>query len=113
MLSAVCSIYLNLMTTVGTAVTAAAVVTAGMSLTVMMVVVVTLGFGVVIKTVCKEGLHCFICITVNTAEKLDACLCQSHLRTAADAAANEDGCIQCRKKSSQCAVAAAVGIYYF
>ena len=38
----------NLMATVGTAVTAAAVVSAGMSLTVVMVVVVTLGFGVIV-----------------------------------------------------------------
>ena len=38
----------NLMATVGTAVTAAAVVSTGMSLTVVMVVVVTLGFGVIV-----------------------------------------------------------------
>ena len=38
----------NLMVTVGTAVTAAAVVSAGMSLTVVMVVVATLGFGVIV-----------------------------------------------------------------
>ena len=82
------------MTTVGTAVTAAAVVTAGVSFTVVMVVVVTLGFGVIVQIVYKEGLYCLVSITVDTAEKLDACLCQSHLRTAADAAANEDVCIQ-------------------
>ena len=103
----------NLMATVGTAVTATAVVTAGMSLTVMMVVVVTLGFGVVIKTVCKESLHCFICITVNTAEKLDTGTGKRHLSTATDATANEDICIQHRKKPCQCTVAATVGIYYF
>ena len=39
---------LFLMATVGTAVAAAAVVSAGMSLTVVMVVVVALGFGVIV-----------------------------------------------------------------
>ena len=101
------------MTTVRTAITAAAVVSAGMSLAVVMVVVVTLGFGVIVQAVCKECLHCLVRITVDTTEKLDACLCQSHLRTAADATANEDVCIQRRKKSCQGAVAATVGIYYF
>ena len=87
------------MTTVGSAVTAAAVVSAGMSLTVVMVVVVTLGFGIIVQAVCKECLRCLVRITVDTAEELDARLCQSHLRTTADAAANKDVCIQRRKKS--------------
>ena len=101
------------MATVRTAVTAAAVVSAGMSLTVVMVVVVTLGFGIIVQTVCKECLHCFVRITVDTAKELNTCLGKCHLRTAADAAANEYVCIQRRKKPCQCAVAATVGIYYF
>ena len=107
------NVFVDLMTTVGTAVTAAAMGTTGVSITMVMVVVVTLGFGIIVQAVCKECLHCFVRITVDTAEKLDARLCQSHLCTAADAAANEYFCIQRRKKSRQCAVAAAVGIYHF
>lgn len=87
------------MATVGTTVTAAALGTTGVAFAMVMVVVVTLGFGIIVQAVCKECLHCLVRITVDTAEELDAGLGKCHLRTAADAAANEYVCIQCRKKS--------------
>ena len=87
------------MTTVGTAVTAAAMVATGVAFAVMMVVVVALSIRIKIQTSADKGFYCFVRITTYTAIQLNTSLCQSHLRTAADAAANKDICIQRRKKS--------------
>ena len=80
---------------------------------VMMVVVVALSIRIEIQTSTDKGFYCFVCITAYAAIQLDASLCQSHLRTAADAAANKDICIQRRKESGQGTVSAAVGVKNF
>ena len=111
--SAGVSVFVDLMATVRTAVTAATVRTTGVVLAVVMVVVIAFGFGVIVQAVGEEGRYSFVCITVDAAVQLDACLSKCRLRTAPDAAANEDVCLQCRKKSCQGTVSAAVGIYNF
>ena len=93
-------------------VAAAAVVAAGMALAMVMVVVVALDIGVKGQIAGKQGFHRSVCIAGHTAEEPDACCCQGHLGTAADAAADQNICIQGGQNPRQGAVAAAVGIHH-
>lgn len=102
-----------LMTAVSAAVTAATVIAAGVAHSVMMVVVVALSIRIKIQASINKCLHSLVRITAYTAIQLNTSLSQSHLCTATDAAANENICVHHGKKSCQCTVAAAVGIYHF
>ena len=75
------------------AVASAAVVAAGVAFAVVMIGVVALSIRIKIQASTDKGFYCLVCITAYTAIQLDTSLCQSRLRTAADAAANEDVCI--------------------
>ena len=101
------------MAAMATAVVAsAAVVAAGMLLSVM-VVVIAFCIRVIGKCSGDIGSNCVVCVTADTAEQLDARLSKGHLSAAADAAADENSNAELGKQACQCAVAASVGIYYF
>ena len=90
----------------------AAVISAGMLLS-MMVVVVALYVGIKSKRTAKQCFDCGIRRATNTAVKFDSCLCQCHLCSAADAAANKSINTERRKKSCQCSVTATIGVNHF
>ena len=90
----------------------AAVISAGMLLS-MMVVVVALYVGIKSKRTAEQCFDCGIRRATNTAVKLDSCLCQCHLCATADAAANKCVNAERGKKSCKCSVTATVGIHYF
>ena len=94
---------MKLVAAVGTA----AVVAAGVAFTVM----VAADVGIVIQVACQECLHSIVSIAGNAAVELDACLSQSHLSAAADAAADQDVNAAAKEEASQGAVAAAVGVH--
>ena len=91
---------------------AAAVVTAGVTLA-MMVVVIALHIGIKAKCASQQVGNCCICITAAAAVQCDACLCQCHLCAAANTAADQHICMQGAQHACQRAVTAAVGIHYF
>ena len=89
---------------------ATAVFTASVILAVMMVMVVTFGIGIISKVPCNKALYRFVCISVDTAIELNACLGKCHLCAAANAAADQHICIELGKKPCECAMSASVGI---
>jgi len=89
---------------------ATAAFTAGVILAVMMVVVVTFGIWIIRKVPCNKTLYCLVCISVDAAIELNACLGKRHLRATANAAADQHIYIEPGKKARKCAVAAAIGI---
>ena len=97
-----------------TAVTAAAVIAAGMTFTVMMLtMMIALHIGIVCQNTCQECFYCSVCIAGNTAEQLDTGCRQSHLGTTTDTAANQNIRLQGLQYASQSTVSTAVGIHYF
>ena len=93
-------------------VTSAAVVTAGVLLSVM-VVVVAFCIGVVGKCSGDTSNNSIVRVSANTTEQLDACLGKSHLGTAANASADENINAEIGKQACQCAVTASVGVNDF
>ena len=91
---------------------AAAVFTANVLLTVMMVMVVTFCIGIIRKVPCNKALYCLVCISVDTAIELNPCLCKCHLCAAANAAADQHIYIEPGKKTGKGTVSASVGIDY-
>ena len=94
-------------------VAAAAVVTAGVTFSVMVVMVAALDIGIIAKISGQEVCNRCIRITANTAVKLDTGLLESHPGTAADAAADQHIRIQAGQKTCQSTVAAAAGVHHF
>ena len=90
----------------------ATVISAGMPLTVM-VVVVAFYVGIKSKRTAKQCFDCGVRGAADTAVKLDSCLCQCHLCATANAAANKCVNAECRKHSCQCSVTASIGINNF
>ena len=92
-----------------TAAAAAAMGATGMT-TVVVVVMIALHVGIVSNVTCQQCFHRIVRLTANTAKQTDTRLCQCHLCTATDAAANQNihaiGC----QKACQRTVTAAVGI---
>lgn len=92
----------------------AAVIAACMGLIPMLViVVVTMHIRIERKRACNKRVYRFIRITADTAVKLNSRLCESHLRTAADTAANKSVRFECREHAGKRAVTGAVCINYF
>ena len=89
------------------AVRTAAVITTGMAFAVM----VAADVGIVVQVAGQECFHSVIGIAGNTAVELDAGLRQSHLRAAADAAADQNVNTAVEQEICQSAVTAAVGIH--
>ena len=101
----------GLMSTPAAVVLAATTVfTTSVILAVMMVMVVTFGIGIISKVSCNKALYRLVCISVDTAIELNACLGKCHLRTAANAAADQHIDIELGKKARKCAVSAAIGV---
>ena len=94
-------------------VTATAVITAGMTFAVMMVMMVALNIGIKAQIASQEVCDCCIGVTAAAAVKLNTSLGQSHLGTTTDTAADQNICIECAQNTCQSAVAAAIGVYYF
>ena len=90
----------------------ATVISAGMPLTVL-VVVVARYVGIKSKRTAKQCFDCGVRGAADTAVKLDSCLCQCHLCATADAAANKSINTKRRKKSCQCSVTATIGVNHF
>ena len=88
-------------------VTAATMVTAGVLLSVM-VVVIAFCIGVIGKGSGDTGSNRIVCISADTAEQLNTCLGKSHLGAAANTSANEDINAEAGKQPCQCAVTASV-----
>ena len=93
--------------------TAAAVIAAGMALAMVMVVMIALDIGIECQLAGNERFHCCVRIAGNAAVQLDARRSQCHLRTTADAAADQNICIQSGQDTCQRAVSAAHGIDNF
>ena len=74
-----------------------------------MVVVVAMSIRVIDQTACHIICYYAVRTAGNAAKQLDACLCQSHLRTGADAAAENDVDAMLEQEADQCAVALPVG----
>ena len=89
-------------------VAAASVITAGMTLAVT--VVTAHDIRIVVQLTGEEGRNCFICTACDTAVQLNASLIERHLRTAADAAADQCVNLIGCEKAGECAVSAAVGV---
>ncbi len=89
---------------------ATAVFTASVILAVMMVMVVTFGIGIISKVTCNKALYRLVCISVDTAIELNACLGKCHLCAAANAAADQHIDIELGKKTGKCAMSASVGV---
>ena len=96
-----------------TAVAAAAMVTAGVAFAmVVLAVMVALDVGIESQLALCQSLGCCVSTAGNTTVQGNACCCQRHLGTAADAAADQCVCIQCGQHTGQGTVAAAVGIHH-
>ena len=94
-----------------TAVTAfAAMVSANMTFTMMVVVMIALDIGIEFQLSFQECCYCCICVTGNSTIQLNTSLGQCHLCTTANATANQHICVQCRENTGQCAMTAAVGV---
>ena len=91
---------------------ATTVFTTSVILAVMMVMVVAFGIGIISKVPCNKALYRLVSISVDTAIELNACLGKCHLRTAANAAADQHIYIELGKKAGECAMSAAIGIDY-
>ena len=74
-------------------------------------VVVATDVGVIIQVACQECLHSIVSITGNAAVELDASLSQSHLGTAADAAADQHINAAAKEEAGQSTVTAAIGVH--
>lgn len=79
---------------------------------VVLAMVIALYVGIVCKLACQQCLDSCVCITGNTAEKLDPRILQGHLSAAANAAADENVCIENLQNASQCAMPLTAGTYY-
>ena len=77
----------------------------------LMVVVVALDARIIAEIVRKIRLDRCIARTADTAEKPNACICESHLSTAADPAADQYRYVLLREKSRKCSVTASVRIH--
>jgi len=94
-------------------VAAAAVIAAGMTFAMLMVVMTATDIGVEGQDTCQViGNRC-VCIAGAAAVELNTCLCQCHLGTAADATANQNICVQGAQHTCQSTVTAAVGVDNF
>ena len=91
---------------------ATTVFTTSVILAVMMVMVVTFGIGIISKVPCNKALYRFVCISVDTAIELNACLCKCHLCTAANAPADQHIYIELGKKAGECTMSASIGVEY-
>lgn len=92
------------------AVTSAAVIAAGMTFAMMMVVMIAADIGIVCQLSGQESLHRIVSVTGDTAKKLNARVGQRHLRATADAAANQDLRAHAAQQASQGPMTAAAGI---
>ena len=88
---------------------------AGMSLavSVMLIVMIAYSIGIEGKLTGDICLHSIICTAGNSAEQLDACLCQRYFSAAAYAAAYEDVHMPFAEKACQSTVAAACSLNDF
>ena len=93
-------------------VAAATVVTAGMAFAVV-VMVIAADIGVKAQIAGQEISNSCIGIACAATVKLDASLCQCHLGTAADTAADQYVCMEAVQQACQGTVTAAVGIDHF
>ena len=87
------------------------VIPARMPLAVMMPVVVTAGIGVIFQCSFRKSFYSSISIALNSCIKLDSGIGKSHLRTHANASANQSISLNRLQKSCKSSVAAAVGRY--
>ena len=93
-------------------VAAAAVIAAGVTFTMVMVVMVALDIGVEAEITGQViGNRC-VGITGTAAVELNTGLCQCHLGTAADAAADQNICVQTAQHTCQSTMTAAVGVHH-
>ena len=105
-------ILLLIAATVTTAiVSATSVVTASMlAFTVVVVVMIAFDLGIKIQFIREQGIHGFVTRTSNAAKELDARVCKSHLRAAANTAADKNRNVLRRKESCKRTMPAAVCI---
>ena len=78
----------------------------------MVAVMIALNIGVEIQLSFQEGPDSGIRIAGHAAVQLDSGRCQRHLGTAADAAADQNFCLQSSQETGQSAMAAAVGVHH-
>ena len=86
----------------------AAVVAAGVTRAVRVVVMIAARLGVITERTVEQRLHRRVRAAAHASVKPDAGLRERRLRTAANAAANDHIGVMGREKARQCAVAAAV-----
>jgi hypothetical protein len=90
----------------------AAVTTTGVSFfTMFVVVVIASNLGIEVQLIRKQCVNRIVTRTADTAEKLNARTRKSHLRTASNAATDQNRHTLLRKESRKCSVTASVCIH--
>ena len=77
----------------------------------LVIVMAALYIGVIVEVACQECRYCRVAVAADAAVQTDARLCQCHLCTAADAAADQHICADGRKQAHQCAVSLTVCVH--
>ena len=93
------------------AVTAAAMLTAVVTFTMVVVMMVALHIGVICQLVVQKSLYSRIRVAADTTIQLDAGSSQCHLRSAANTTTDQHIRIQCGQYTGPSAMAAALGVY--
>ena len=90
----------------------AAVTAAGVSFfAVLVIVMIASDLGVEVQFICKQSIYRLVARAADTAEKLNARTRKSHLRTASNAATDQNRHTLLRKESRKCSVTASVCIH--
>ena len=79
---------------------------------VFVIVMIAFDLGVEVQFICEQSVYCPVARAANSAEKLNACICESHLSTAANPAADQYRYVLLREKSRKCTVTVSVRIHY-
>ena len=90
---------------------AASMIAAGMALSVLMVMMITPGVGIIIQAIIDKSGHSKVCAALYATVELDTGLGKGGLGAAANAAADQCIDLQLGQHAGERAVAAALGIY--
>lgn len=92
-----------------TAMSAATVAAASMTAAMM----ITANIGIIFQSISQKAFHRCVRITPDTAKQPDTGICQCHLCSTANTAANHHIYLQCSQQPRQCSMPPAVNIHHF
>ena len=111
-MTVLCLVSVLVATAAAVMITAASVITAGVTFAVM-IVVIAADIGVEAQRACQQVFHRGVSVTTATAVQGDTCLLERHLGTAADATADQHIRVKPGQNAGQGTVTTAVGINNF